>query len=107
MTGRSHPSCITLASDYAQGGPSSEEKQINDDEKKLGDKLGDRLGDTKIKIIKAILTNPKISISELSKLLNISSTVVEKNLKYLKTTGYISREGKPKSGHWEVHLKPE
>ena len=49
---------------------------------KLDDRLGDELGETRVNIIKTILNDPKISITKLSKLLNISTTAVEKNINY-------------------------
>ncbi len=70
--------------------------------KGLGDKLGDKLGETRRKIIEYIYNNSKISTKELSSNLNISTTAIDKNIKFLKENGYIKRIGSAKGGHWEV-----
>jgi len=48
------------------------------------DRLGDRLGDNRRKIIKLMRSNQWVSIPELSRLIGISNTAIEKNIKYLK-----------------------
>lgn len=63
---------------------------------KLGDKLGNRLGDlnvTRQTIVKLMSDNPKITIAQLSDYINISTTAIEKNIKYLQENGYIERQG--------------
>lgn len=37
--------------------------------------------------------NPKITIAQLSDYINISTTAIEKNIKYLQENGYIERQG--------------
>ena len=69
---------------------------------KLGDKLGDRLGDNQIQILKIIKNSPRISLSQLSKMLSISQTAVEKNINKLKLKGIIERIGPAKGGHWQI-----
>lgn len=68
----------------------------------LGDKLGNRLGDNQRQILEFIKNNPRISLSQLSKLLSISQTAVEKNINKLKINGIIKRIGPAKGGHWQV-----
>lgn len=68
-----------------------------------GDWLGDGLGDSPQSVIlRLIKLNPRISITELSKQLEVSTTAVEKSLKRLKAKGLLKRIGLSKSGHWEV-----
>ena len=78
---------------------------------KLGDRLGDKLGDAYYKlsknrkmILNSIHQNSKITISELSKLLSISTTAVENNLKYLKENNLLKRVGSDNSGSWEINF---
>jgi len=72
--------------------------------KELGNKLGDKLGETRRKIIEYIYNDSKISTKELSSNLNISTTAIDKNIKFLKENGYIKRIGSAKGGYWEVIL---
>ncbi|MFA6759715.1 MAG: winged helix-turn-helix transcriptional regulator [Sulfuricurvum sp.] len=79
--------------------------------KKLGDGLGEKLGETQLKltknrelIIEEIAKNSSITIAELSKILNLSTTAIENNLKYLKDNNIIKRVGSDSSGSWEVIL---
>ena len=67
----------------------------------LGNRLGNALGNTQVTIIEEMQTNPKISSAKLARLLNISETAIEKNIKSLKEQGYIKRIGGTR-GHWEV-----
>jgi len=64
-------------------------------------KLGNKLGNTKEQIILEMRTNSKISAAQLAKLLNISATAIEKNIKQLREDGFIKRIGGTR-GHWEV-----
>ena len=71
----------------------------------LGDRLGDRLGENRLKIIELMQNNKHISITDLSKLIGISTTAIEKNIKYLKKNKLIKRIGSAKGGYWEVIIK--
>ena len=71
---------------------------------KLGDKLGNSLGDlnaTRQKIVKLMSDNPQITIAQLADNINISTTAIEKNIKYLQENGYIERQG-TFGGKWIV-----
>lgn len=46
--------------------------------------------------------NPYISKSEISQLLGISTTSIDKNIAFLRKNGYIERVGKTKGGYWKV-----
>ncbi|MBF0433592.1 MAG: HTH domain-containing protein [Fibrobacteria bacterium] len=68
--------------------------------------LGDRLGDgPSERIAKLVRENPKVSITEMSKKLKISTTAIEKTLKKMRESGTIKRIGKPKSGYWKLAKK--
>ena len=79
----------------------------------LGSELGSRLGsmlgsdyaglnETRIKILSMIREDNQISIAQMAEKLGLSTTAVEKNLTYLKTNGYLIREGRTSSGYWEI-----
>ncbi|MBW2037338.1 MAG: putative DNA binding domain-containing protein [Deltaproteobacteria bacterium] len=70
--------------------------------KTLGEKLGEKLGENRLGIIKLMKGNQQISIAELSRLIGISTTAIERNIKYLKEKEIIKRVGGAKGGHWEV-----
>ncbi|MCK9257965.1 MAG: Fic family protein [Sulfurospirillaceae bacterium] len=83
-------------------------KEYIKNSKKLGDRLGEELGEKNIKLTKnrrAILDqiskNRFITINELSKIIGISTTAVENNLKYLKDKNLIKRVGSANSGKWK------
>ena len=69
---------------------------------KLGNRLGDKLGDKQKHILRIVGANPKVSISQLSKMLGISQTAIENNIKKLRNAGIIHRVGPARGGHWEV-----
>jgi len=69
---------------------------------KVGRKLGEKLGENEEKILEIILKDKFVTISELSKSLNISTTAVEKNISKLKRNRLLKRVGPAKGGHWEV-----
>ena len=60
--------------------------------------------ETIINILKKMVENPKVTIVELAKLLRISETAIQKQLKNLQEKGYLQRNGKTKGGSWLVLL---
>lgn len=54
------------------------------------------------KILTAMKGNPNITISELSKICEITVDGVKWQLKSLTKSGHISRIGGDRGGHWEV-----
>ena len=66
---------------------------------------GEKLGENRLGIIKLMQANQQISIAELSRLIGISTTAIERNIKYLKEKEIIKRVGGAKGGHWEVIIK--
>ena len=70
-----------------------------------GEKLGEKLGENRLEIIKLMQANQQISIAELSRQIGISTTAIERNIKYLKEKEIIKRVGAAKGGHWEAIIK--
>ena len=64
--------------------------------------LGEKLGETRATIVETMLTDPKVTVLRLAGILNMSTTAIEKNIRYLKSQGYVARSGPAKGGHWEV-----
>lgn len=57
-----------------------------------------------VEIINLLMLNPSISISELSKALDINRSAVQKHMISLQKKGYIVRIGSRKTGTWQVIL---
>ena len=68
---------------------------------KLGDKLGDK-ADSRDKILKYIIENKDITITELAALLGITYKGVQYHIAALQKAGILTRTGSRKSGHWVV-----
>ena len=65
------------------------------------------LTDNRIAILKAIYSNNKITKKELERIVGISSTPMDNNLKVLKELGLLDRIG-TKGGTWQIHyLEPK
>lgn len=56
----------------------------------------------KEKIIEEMLLNPRVSVEELTKTLNLSTKVIRNHLDELRIDGFIEREGSKKTGNWIV-----
>ena len=73
---------------------------------KFGDRLVDRLVDGLVdsqkKIIRLIISSPKITIAELKQKIGISRTAIDKHIKKLKSIGILERIGTAKSGYWKI-----
>ena len=84
------------------------EKQSVDDShttevnEKVNEKANEKVNERQKLIISAILSNPRITQSELAKQLGISVVHVSKNMKKLQLQGIIRRIGPDKGGHWEI-----
>lgn len=72
----------------------------------LGEKLGERfdewLGENRLTILRCLTQNPSISTRRLAELLGMSTTAMDKNIKWLKDNGIIRHVGPAKGGRWEV-----
>jgi predicted HTH transcriptional regulator len=49
--------------------------------------------------------NPKITISELAKVINLTTRTIEKNISNLKSKGLIERVGTDKDGYWKINIQ--
>lgn len=79
-------------------------KNIPENQAKNGlvDGLVDGLVESQRKIIELMLENPKITKKVLAEKTRISTTAVDKNLKTLKSRGFITRIGSDRHGYWKV-----
>ena len=66
------------------------------------ERLGEQLGETRAAIVRAMAANPQVTVVQLARILKISTTAVEKNLRLLKHLGHIERIGPAKGGRWKV-----
>lgn len=71
-------------------GESSEKTQMNE------------LTDTQKKIVKLLCYDKQLSAKKIAEKLGLGSRSIEKNIKKLKTLGFLIRHGSPKNGYWEV-----
>jgi ATP-dependent DNA helicase RecG len=58
-----------------------------------------------VRLFNLIVEKPDITRKELSEVLQINSSAVQKHLEKLKKEGVISREGSDKKGFWKVITK--
>ena len=61
---------------------------------------------TREQILALMRANPAVTIAELARLLNLSESGVEYNLRKLRQDGRIRREGSTKAGRWVVLSSP-
>ena len=71
-------------------GESSEKTQMNE------------LTDTQKKIVELLCYDKQLSAKKIAEKLGLGSRIIEKNIKKLKTLGFLIRHGSPKNGYWEV-----
>lgn len=67
--------------------------------RKGGQKQGD---DTRDKIVEAMRRKPEITRRELTEVIGISPSAIQKHIEYLKGSGYIVRLGSDRKGLWKV-----
>ncbi|GHT52932.1 hypothetical protein AGMMS49982_14490 [Bacteroidia bacterium] len=79
---------------------SSEESKVKSSEE--SESSEESKVETKDKILIFIAEQPKITAKEIAKKLNLTSRMVEKHLKILKTNNKIRRIGAKKGGYWEI-----
>ncbi|MGM0568794.1 MAG: RNA-binding domain-containing protein [Elusimicrobiota bacterium] len=68
----------------------------------LAERLVEGLAESQRKIYELMLKNPYISKKKLSKIVGISTTAIDKNIKKLKEKKLIKRVGPPKGGQWKI-----
>jgi len=95
---------LTFHANPRQGAHAAGSAPVGKTADRLGERLGERLGKTRAAIVQAMWANPQITITQLAESLGLSTTAVEKNLRILKTQGYVRRIGPARGGHWEVRL---
>ena len=69
---------------------------------KLGEKSDEWLGENRLTILRCLTQNPSMSTRRLAELLGMSTTAMDKNIKWLKENGIIRHVGPAKGGRWEV-----
>lgn len=71
----------------------------------VGNKVGNNtelLNENRQTIVAEMRNNPNITKTELSRIIGISTTAIDKNIAFLKKNGFIERIGSNKSGYWNV-----
>ena len=69
---------------------------------RLEERLAEKLVENERSILRLIHRNKRVSISDMSKEVGISTTAIHNNLSKLKRKGVIRRIGPDKGGYWEV-----
>ncbi len=69
---------------------------------RLGEKLGVKLGVNEAKIVGLVKEDRFVTIAQISGILGISTTAVEKNIAKLREKGMLKREGADKGGSWVI-----
>ncbi len=64
--------------------------------------MGRKWGENEEKILDIINKDVFVTISDISKSLDISTNAVENNISKLKKKGLLKRIGSAKGGHWEI-----
>ena len=73
-----------------KGGEDSEKNQIYE------------LTDTQRKMVELLRIDKQLSAKKIAEQLGLGSRSIEKNIKKLKSLGFLIRHGSPKNGYWEV-----
>jgi len=68
----------------------------------LGERLGEKLGETRAAMIQAIQEDPDITTKTLAEKLHLSTTAIDKNLRFLRLRGHVKRIGPARGGHWQI-----
>ncbi len=71
-------------------------------DEKLDERLDEELGERRASIVRLMKRNPRITVSQIAKSIQISRTAADKNIQILKRDGYIKRIGPARGGHWKV-----
>ena len=58
--------------------------------------------DTQKRIVELLRSDKQLSAKKIAEQLGLGSRSIEKNIKKLKTLGFLVRHGSPKNGYWEV-----
>lgn len=81
----------------------SESKIRKTDARKNGKYIDSKgLSDKRIRILYEMRNNPNITQKQLSAILGVTRTAVQKHIKYLRDNDYLERVGSNKNGYWLV-----
>ncbi len=72
------------------------------DFEKWVEKWVEKLTDNRVKILKEIHNNHKVTKKELEQVVGISASAIDNNINILKDLGLLSREGSDKGGYWKI-----
>ncbi len=71
------------------------------------EKWVEKLTDNRVKILREVHNNHKVTKKELEQLVGISASAIDNNIDVLKDLGLLSREGSDKGGYWKInHILP-
>ena len=62
-----------------------------------------KLTDNRVKILKEVHNNPKVTKKELEQVVSISASAIDNNIDILKGLGLLTREGSDKGGNWKIN----
>ncbi|MBD0725867.1 ArsR family transcriptional regulator [Flavobacterium sp. L1I52] len=72
------------------------------DFEKWVEKWVDKLTDNRVKILREVHNNHKVTKKELEQTVGISASAIDNNIDFLKDLGLLSREGSDKGGYWKI-----
>jgi ATP-dependent DNA helicase RecG len=72
------------------------------DFEKWVEKWVEKLTDNRVKILREIHKNHKVTKKELEQVVGISASAIDNNINILKDLGFLSREGSDKGGYWKI-----
>ena len=62
-----------------------------------------KLTDNRVKILREVHNNHKVTKKELEQVVGISASAIDNNIDVLKDLGLLSREGSDKGGYWKIN----
>jgi ATP-dependent DNA helicase RecG len=72
------------------------------DFEKWVEKWVEKLTDNRVKILREIHNNHKVTKKEIEQAVGISASTIDNNINILKDLGLLSREGSDKGGYWKI-----
>lgn len=75
---------------------------LNDKLRKSWEKVGRKLGENRLSLLYLLYFSPKITGADMAKILGISTTAIDNNIKWLKDNDIIERIGNDRNGYWQV-----
>jgi ATP-dependent DNA helicase RecG len=73
------------------------------DFEKWVEKWVEKLTDNRVKILREVHNNPKVTKKELEQSVSISASAIDNNIDILKDLGLLTREGSDKGGNWKIN----